>query len=153
MADMLGDGSSWLADRLAESAATTCAYKRGANTTTFTATVGRSTFESVSQSGVAEAWESRDYIVRVAALPYGEPVRGDVIVETIGGVEMLYEVAAPRGVPLFHYADAFQNAVRVHTKQTDRDLLYIVTEAGEPIAVPLEPVDDTEIVVPITAQV
>jgi hypothetical protein len=137
VADMLGDGSSWLADRLAESAATTCAYKRGANTTTFTATVGRSTFESVSQSGVAESWESRDYIVKTAALPYGEPQRGDLIVEERNGVSRFYEVAAPRGVPLFHYADAYQLLVRIHTKQTDRDVTFIVDEQGFEISVPL----------------
>lgn len=153
MADMLAAGASWLADQLAASASVVCTYERGTDASAVTATIGRSVFEAAGQSGVTERWESRDFIVRVSALPYGEPVRGDVITETIGGVEMLYEVAAPRGVPLFHYADAFQHSVRIHTKQTDRDLLFIVTESGEPIAVPLEPVDDAEIVVPITAQV
>ena len=137
MADMLAAGASWLADQMAASAAMTCAYKRGANTTQFMATLGRSTFEAAGQNGVVERGESRDYIVRVADLPYGEPMRGDFIVEEINGEAYFYEVAAPRGVPLFHYSDAFQNAVRIHTKQTDRDITFIIDDQGNEISVPL----------------
>jgi hypothetical protein len=94
-------------------------------------------FESSGQNGVLEQWESRDYIVKTDELPYGEPVRGDVIVEELNGVSMFYEVAAPRGVKLFHYGDAFQQLVRIHTKQSDRDITYIITDQGEEIVVPL----------------
>ena len=137
MADMLSDGAAWMADQLAASASFTCAYKRGANSSQFVATIGKSMFESSGQNGVTEQWESRDYIVKTADLPYGEPLRGDVIVEDIGGVSVFYEVTAPRGVPLFHYGDAFQNLVRVHTKRSDRDQTYIITDQGEEIVVPL----------------
>ena len=134
---MLSDGAAWMADQLAASASLTCAYKRGANSSQFVATIGKSTFESSGQNGVTEQWESRDYIVKTADLPYGEPLRGDVIVEDIGGVSVFYEVTAPRGVPLFHYGDAFQNLVRVHTKQSDKDQTFIITDQGEEIVVPL----------------
>ena len=137
MADMLSDGAAWMADQLAASASLTCAYRRGANSSQFVATIGKSMFESSGQNGVTEQWESRDYIVKTADLPYGEPLRGDVIVEDIGGVSVFYEVTAPRGVPLFHYGDAFQNLVRVHTKRSDRDQTYIITDQGEEIVVPL----------------
>ena len=137
MADMLSDGAAWMADQLAASASLTVAYKRGANSSQFVATIGKSMFESSGQNGVTEQWESRDYIVKTADLPYGEPLRGDVIVEDIGGVSVFYEVTAPRGVPLFHYGDAFQNLVRVHTKRSDRDQTFIVTDQGEEIVVPL----------------
>lgn len=137
MADMLSDGAAWMADQLAASASLTVAYKRGANSSQFVATIGKSMFESSGQNGVTEQWESRDYIVKTADLPYGEPLRGDVIVEDIGGVSVFYEVTAPRGVPLFHYGDAFQNLVRVHTKRSDRDQTYIITDQGEEIVVPL----------------
>ena len=134
---MLSDGAAWMADQLAASASLTVAYKRGANSSQFVATIGKSMFESSGQNGVTEQWESRDYIVKTADLPYGEPLRGDVIVEDIGGVSVFYEVTAPRGVPLFHYGDAFQNLVRVHTKRSDRDQTYIITDQGEEIVVPL----------------
>ena len=137
MADMLSDGAAWMADQLAASASLTVAYKRGVNSSQFLATIGKSMFESSGQNGVTEQWESRDYIVKTADLPYGEPLRGDVIVEDIGGVSVFYEVTAPRGVPLFHYGDAFQNLVRVHTKRSDRDQTYIITDQGEEIVVPL----------------
>jgi hypothetical protein len=137
MADMLSAGAAWLADQFAASASLTVAYKRGANSSQFLATIGKSMFESSGQNGVTEQWESRDYIVKTADLPYGEPLRGDLIVEDIGGVSVFYEIAAPRGVPLFHYGDAFQHLVRVHTKRADRDQTYIVTDQGEEIVVPL----------------
>jgi hypothetical protein len=137
MADMLSAGAAWLADQFAASASLTVAYKRGANSSQFVATIGKSMFESSGQNGVTEQWESRDYIVKTADLPYGEPLRGDMIVEDIGGVSVFYEVAAPRGVPLFHYGDAFQHLVRVHTKRTDKDQTYIITDQGEEIVVPL----------------
>jgi hypothetical protein len=137
VADMLSDGAAWMADQLAASASLTVAYKRGANSSQFVATIGKSMFESSGQNGVTEQWESRDYIVKTADLPYGEPLRGDVIVEDLGGVSVFYEVTAPRGVPLFHYGDAFQNLVRVHTKRSDRDQTFIITDQGEEIVVPL----------------
>jgi hypothetical protein len=134
---MLSAGAAWLADQFAASASLTVAYKRGANSSQFLATIGKSMFESSGQNGVTEQWESRDYIVKTADLPYGEPLRGDLIVEDIGGVSVFYEVAAPRGVPLFHYGDAFQHLVRVHTKRSDRDQTYVITDQGEEIVVPL----------------
>jgi len=137
MADMLSAGAAWLADQFAASASLTVAYKRGVNSSQFVATIGKSMFESSGQNGVTEQWESRDYIVKTADLPYGEPLRGDLIVEDIGGVSVFYEVTAPRGVPLFHYGDAFQQLVRVHTKRTDKDQTYIITDQGEEIVVPL----------------
>ncbi len=137
MGDMLGDGARWLAARLAASASVTVGYRRGANTSTLVATIGRSTFEAVSQSGVPEAWESRDYVVQTAQLPYGEPQRGDLVVETVDGVERLYQVASPRGVPVFHWGDAFQATIRIHTKQLDRDSTVIIDELGREISVPL----------------
>jgi len=137
MADMLSAGAAWLADQFAASASLTVAYKRGANSSQFVATIGKSMFESSGQNGVTEQWESRDYIVKTADLPYGEPLRGDMIVEDIGGVSVFYEVTAPRGVPLFHYGDAFQQLVRVHTKRADKDQTYIITDQGEEIVVPL----------------
>lgn len=137
MADMLSDGAAWMADQLAASASLTVAFKRGVNSSQFLATIGKSMFESSGQNGVTEQWESRDYIVKTADLPYGEPLRGDLIIEDIGGVSVFYEVSAPRGVPLFHYGDAFQNLVRVHTKRSDRDQTYIITDQGEEIVVPL----------------
>lgn len=137
MADMLASGAAWLADRLAAAAGTNCAYKRGQNTAQITATIGRSMFEAQNQSGVVESWESRDYILRTSELPYGEPVRGDIIVEDVDGVATFYQVSSPRGVPVFHHGDAFMKTVRIHTQRVDRDATYVITEQGDEIVVPL----------------
>lgn len=138
MPDMLAAGAAWLSDRLRASAAATVAYVRGVNTATVLATIGQSRFESQDGNGVIEQWESRDFIIKTEELPYGEPQRGDRIYEQLGGVATIYEVAAPRGVPLFHYGDAFQTCVRVHAKRVDADLDYLVTEQGDEIVVPLQ---------------
>lgn len=131
MADMLANGAAWLAGQLKAAASTTVAYVRGNQAIDVTATVGSSAFESANQSGVLERWESRDYLIPTEDLPFGDPAQGDKIVHEIDGVSVTYEVASPRGVPLWHYADAFRLIVRVHTKQSETGVTYITTEDGD----------------------
>jgi hypothetical protein len=114
MSDLLANGAAWLADHLAASSSKPVRFYRGTNYGIVNATIGRSTFESQNENGIIENWESRDFIVRTSSLPFGEPKRADYIVETIEGIDVTYEVTAPRGVPLFHYGDAFRETVRVH---------------------------------------
>jgi len=136
MADILRTGAAWLAGQLKKSAGTLCAYKRGNYTTTITATIGRSMIEAQGANGVIESWESRDYLLPFSDLPYGEPKRGDLIVEEFSGVSTFYEVTAPRGATVYT-SDAFQSVIRIHTKQVDRDLTFIIDEQGNEIVVPL----------------
>lgn len=117
MSDMLRAGAAWLAGQLQNNAGTSVTVSRGAITATVVATIGRSVFEASEGGGVVESWESRDFLLPTADLPFGEPQRHDRITETINGDPRVYEVASPRGVPLFHYADAFQEIVRIHTKR------------------------------------
>lgn len=118
MPDMLASGAAWLADQLSAGAARSVRYQRGADYGSVLAVVGTSRFESQGTSGVVETWESRDFIVKTGSLPFGEPLRHDKIVETLNGIDVTYEVTSPRGVPVFHYADAFRQSVRVHTIAT-----------------------------------
>lgn len=118
MPDMLSSGAAWLANQLSAGASRSVRYQRGADYGTVLATVGTSRFESQGTSGVVEQWESRDFIVKAGALPFGEPLRHDKIVETLNGIDITYEVTSPRGVPVFHYADAFRQSIRVHTIAT-----------------------------------
>ena len=131
MADLLAAGASWLAGQLKTAAGRDVTYRRNGQDVTVTATIGRSQFESQNQSGVIENWESRDYLLPLADLPFGEPLRGDVLVEAIGGDVLEFEVAAPRGVPVFHFGDAFRSIVRVHTKAIETGITFLATEAGE----------------------
>lgn len=118
MSDLLASGAAWLAGQLSASASRSVRYSRGADYGTVTATIGTSRFESQGTSGVVEQWESRDFVIKAGTLPFGEPLRHDKIVDTINGVDITYEVTSPRGVPVFHYGDAFRQTVRVHTIAT-----------------------------------
>lgn len=130
--DLLQTGASWLAGQLKAAAGSTVTYRRNGEEVALTATIGRSTFESANQSGVIENWESRDYLIPAADLQFGEPQRGDVLVEEIGGDVFEFEVSAPRGVPVHHY-DAFRQIVRIHTKAIDAGVEFLLTEAGDTI--------------------
>lgn len=129
--DMLSHGASWLAGQLKAAAASPVVFVRGTSAIEVMATVGSSVFEAASQSGVVERWESRDYIIDAVDLPFGEPQRGDKVVETINGIAVTYEVASPRGVPLWRYSDAFRMTARIHTIQSDSGVTYITTEDGD----------------------
>lgn len=131
MADLLSAGASWLSAQLKANAGDVVTYGRNGIGATITATVGRSAFEMAGQGGVMERWESRDYLVSAADLPFGEPRRGDTIAEIRNGETVVYEVASPRGVPEWHYGDAFRTIVRIHTVQTDSSISYVATESGE----------------------
>lgn len=131
MPDLLASGAAWLAGQLKSAASRTVTYVRGNSAIEVLATLGNSAFESASQSGVSERWESRDYLIAADDLPFGLPAHGDRIVEAINGVSVTYEVRTPRGVPLWHYADGFRIVVRVHTTQADSGVTYIATEGGD----------------------
>lgn len=131
MADLLASGAAWLTGQLKAAAGTTVTYTRANESADVVATIGRSEFEAANQSGVVERWESRDFLITAADLPFGLPQRGDEIVEARGGDIVTYEVASPRGVPEWHYGDAFRSIVRVHTIATDAGVIYLTTEAGE----------------------
>ena len=118
MSDMLASGASWLAGQLAAGASRSVRYSRGADFGAVSATIGTSRFESQGTSGVIEQWESRDFIIKAGTLPFGEPVRHDKVIDTINGIDVTYEVTSPRGVPVFHWGDAFRQTVRVHTIAT-----------------------------------
>jgi hypothetical protein len=128
---MLSTGATWLAAQLKASASKTVTFVRGNNAVEVEATIGSSAFEAANQSGVVERWESRDFIVSADDLPFGDPAHGDKIVETINGISVTYSVATPRGVPLWHYADAYRVSVRVHTTQAESGVTYIATEGGD----------------------
>jgi len=127
MSDLLASGAAWLAGQLSAGASRSVRYSRGADFGTVLATIGTSRFESQGTSGVVEQWESRDFIIKAGTLPFGEPLRHDKVIDTINGVDITYEVTSPRGVPVFHYGDAFRQTVRVHTIATAEALQVVPT--------------------------
>jgi hypothetical protein len=131
VADLLAAGATWLSGQLKQAAGRAVTYSRNGNDATITATIGRSQFESQNQSGVIENWESRDYLLPAGDLPFGEPRRGDQLLEEINGELLVFEVSAPRGVPVFHFGDAFRSIVRIHTKAIEAGVTFLSTETGE----------------------
>ena len=116
MADILADAAAWLDGMRREHMSHHAAYSRGGVTVPVAVSVTKSEFEVVSEQGVVERWESRDFVISLDEFPFEEPARGDVISETLGGRTVNYAVMSPRGVPLWHFADAYRTAIRVHTK-------------------------------------
>lgn len=119
--DALRTGAAWLADQLNASAAVNVIYRRGATSHTVKATLAQTLFESADTGGVVEQWQSRDFIFRTGDFPYAEPQRGDKVLEMLGSVATVFEVSAPRGVPLFRHGDAFHKTIRVHAKRVGID--------------------------------
>jgi hypothetical protein len=130
VADLLQAGAAWLSGQLQAAAGRPVVYRRGDSEASVTCTIGRSQFESQNQSGVIENWESRDYLLPAGDLPFGDPQRGDLVLEEVGGDVLTYEVSAPRGIPVVHY-DAFRTMARVHSTLTESGVVLLTTEDNE----------------------
>jgi hypothetical protein len=115
VADLLQSGAAWLASKMSEAAGHAVQLVRGEQTHSVTATIGRSVFETQTQSGFVESWEARDFIVLASSYPFSEPQRGDRVLDGDG----IYEVCSPQGTPLYHFADSFHNQIRLHTKRVN----------------------------------
>ena len=133
MPDMLADGATWLAGQLRGSAGRSVVLSDGTDSITITATIGASRFEGVNTSGVSEVWETRDFIVSPSALDLGYPDHGWTVTDTVEGVDVVYEVRTPAGVPSWHYGDGFRQTVRIHAVLAESGEVWLTTEAGEPI--------------------
>ena len=123
MADLLQVGSDWLADQMKSHAGRSVTYRRGGDSVTVTATIGRTEFELDDEFGVLRKIESRDFLISAADLVLNSvtvlPERGDEIDETQGSVTYTYEVMAPGKEPHYRFSDPYRRTLRIHTKQTD----------------------------------
>ena len=121
MADLLEQSSAWLDGQRKKFLAKTVTYCRGQAEAVVLATVGRTTFEVEDSTGVAERFESRDFIITAADLVLGgevvTPERGDRIEETAGNQTLVYEVVGPGQEPCWRWSDPYRLALRIHTKQ------------------------------------
>lgn len=117
MTGYIADGIDWLADTLDEHVGQSVTYQRGQTSEAVTACVGSSQFETDGEFGVLRI-EARDYLITTARLAtFGEPRRGDKIIETQGGDTVTHEVLDVAGVPPFSYCDNSRQRLRVHTKR------------------------------------
>ena len=121
MADLLEQSSDWLDGQRKKHLAKAVTYCRGQAEVEVLATVGRTTFEIESSTGVSERFEARDFVITAADLVLDGvvvmPERGDRIKETAGSQTLVYEVVGPGSEPCWRYSDPYRLAIRVHTKQ------------------------------------
>ncbi len=120
MADLLETGSNWLQDQRTRHLSRTVVYERGADTTTLSATIGRTVFEIDDGRGVIQRHEARDFLVLAGDLVLAGaetlPQAGDRIRETQGTTVFVYEVMAPGNEPVWRYSDPYRKTLRIHTK-------------------------------------
>jgi len=84
---------------------------------------GSTEWDLETDAGLAERWESTDWLLPVAQLLIASaavtPARGDTIAQTIGATVYTYTVSAPTGLPVFSFLDrGTRTRYRVHTKLT-----------------------------------
>ena len=117
---LLDRGAAFLnrMDKIA--AGVTITYIRGAARHTITAVPGNTRFaQSAPEPGGATLIHGeRDYLIDVADLPFAEPLETDRIIETIGGIECVFDVARPStGEPAVRHSDDGKTKWRIHVTQ------------------------------------
>jgi len=120
VADLLETGSNWLQEQRKTHATREITYRRGVDSVSVQATVGRTVFEQDDGSGVIVRTEVRDYLIDTVDLVLAGqatlPERGDRIEETEGGKKFTYEVMPLGTEPHWRYSDPYRKTLRVHTK-------------------------------------
>jgi len=119
--DVLATGSAWLNATLRANASHTVTYKRGSASASVSATTGSTPFEATNDDGIVTHFESRDFLIDVADLEdFGEPERGDQVLDTLNGNVEIFEVVAPDGEEHLRYSDPERTVYRIHTKHIGR---------------------------------
>jgi hypothetical protein len=115
--DLLSTGATWLEAQRRAHLTKPVVYRRGTQEAVVPATVGKTTFEVLTAGGVLERVESRDYLIAAADLAaFGQPQRGDRVIEDTGGSRHTAEVMAPGREPHWRWSDVNRLAYRIHTK-------------------------------------
>jgi hypothetical protein len=126
---MLSDGLAWLSDTLAEHAATTVRYSRGASSVEVPATFGAKLLKVAGMDGMVRMeWTDMDFLIKASLLVLdGErvtPEKHDRITVAMPYDEQTFEVL-PYGVdgsePAWRWSDPHQSMLRIHAKCIDLD--------------------------------
>lgn len=122
MADLLQQANNWLEDQRQKHRTISVRYLRQGASVSLPATVGRTIFRTDDGYGRIQRVESRDYLIAAADLVLDgtvvTPERGDEIVESADGQDLIYEVMAPAGEPEWRWSDPYRSCLRIHTKHT-----------------------------------
>jgi hypothetical protein len=116
MQDMIAIGEAWFEQQRREHLAVEVEYRPAvgaARTVKATVVVGR--WEQLDAAGQVLRTETRDWFVHRSELAQ-DPKKGDRIVTTDSGYEVIYEVTVPGGAQNhWQWADRNQNLRRIHT--------------------------------------
>lgn len=115
MGDIIADAAGWLAQQRKAVMSQTVQWRRGGDTASVSATVGRTVFEIENTSGRVESITSRTFTINTSDLTT-TPQERDEIVETFNGVEIRNAVFSPGGTPAVVFADSAKTAWKVYTK-------------------------------------
>lgn len=119
--NMMKSGSDWLMGKLKSHAGTTISLRRAQVLTTgVTATVGSTQHNQLDDLGGIVYWESRDYLIDADDYVFttaSEPKRGDIIIETIDGHDVEFEVMGDGGATAWRWSDDYHTKYRVHTQR------------------------------------
>ena len=122
MGNLLKTGSDWLEAQRHAHAAGPVVYRRGSESVSLRATVGRTAFDVLDEEGFARRIVQRDYLVRSQDLVLaGErtlPQPGDEVLETDDeGNTLVHEVVAQGGEDCWRYSDPHDKTIRIHTQR------------------------------------
>ena len=115
MSDIIADAARWLAGRRKAVMSRTVLWRRGGQSASVAATVGRAIFQTETQGGRVEQIEARTFTINVDEM-IAEPRERDEIVETMGGRIVINSIMAPGGMPAVVWADDERTAWKVFTK-------------------------------------
>lgn len=113
-----------LATRMLGRVGSTVTLKRGSTLTTpdVPTVLGNQLLKVTNDEGLQQTFRTdKDFFIRPAEYLIDgvavEPERGDKIVETISGVEAVYELLPYGDEPIYRWADEFRTIYRIHTKR------------------------------------
>lgn len=123
MADLIQEGTSWLADKMKSHAGQSVTYRRPspAGTVTVTATIGETVVQQQGYDGVyMQRVESKDFLIKAEDLilngSVSLPADGDQIEH--GGVT--YQVTPiVDGEPAWRWSNGYRTVLRIHTQQIE----------------------------------
>jgi len=125
MADMLGKASRWLEGQRHKYLTRAVVYRRGLESITVNASIGRSSFEQSDESGLITRMESIDFLIRSSDLVINGirtlPMPGDQIRDQLDINVFVYEVMADGADAEYKWSDPNKETLRIHTKLVATD--------------------------------
>jgi len=121
MPNVLTNGAAWLGGQLQAAAGVEVWYVRRSNCVPITAWPTIHEYEVLDEDGIPTRVLSYDWAFVAAELVLGgqpiEPRPGDLVVETVDGLECPFEAMPLGKKPCFERLDASGQLIVVHTKQ------------------------------------